>query len=175
MNSYYVVNKGEIWRIVTAMFFHGNLIHLFCNMYSLYVIGIELETVIGKKKFFIVYFISGIISSLLSGVVNNGVSSIGASGAIFGLMASLLYFGSHYRIYLSNIIARQLIPVIAINLIIGFMLPYIDNWAHIGGLVGGLFASMIVGIEGKTHKSDMINGIILTCILTGFLLFMLFR
>jgi membrane associated rhomboid family serine protease len=55
------------------------------------------------------------------------------------------------------------------------MLPYIDNWAHIGGLVGGLFASMIVGIEGKTHKSDMINGIILTCILTGFLLFMLFR
>lgn len=176
MNGGLVSDTHEWWRIITSMFFHGSIIHLFCNMYSLYVIGVELETVIGKWKYVVVYLLSGIISSLLSGVVNgDAIYSIGASGAIFGLMASLLYFGNHYRLYLSNIMTRQLVPIILINLAIGFSLPYIDNWAHIGGLVGGLFSSMIVGIEGKTNKSDTINGIILTTILAAFLIFMLFR
>ena len=176
MNGALVSDNHEWWRIITSMFFHGSIIHLFCNMYSLYVIGVELETVIGKWKFMAVYLISGIVSSLLSGVINGElIYSIGASGAIFGLMASLLYFGNHYRLYLSNIMTHQLVPIILINLAIGFSLPYIDNWAHIGGLVGGLFSSMIVGIEGKTDKKDTINGIILTTILIVFLIFMLFN
>ena len=176
MNGGLVANNHEWWRIITSMFFHGSIIHLFCNMYSLYVIGNELETVIGKWKYLVVYLLSGIISSLLSGVINGEyIYSLGASGAIFGLMASLLYFGNHYRLYLSNIMTRQLVPIILINLAIGFSLPYIDNWAHIGGLVGGLFSSMIVGIEGKTDKNDTINGVILTTILIVFLSFMLFR
>lgn len=176
MNGGLVANNHEWWRIITSMFFHGSIIHLFCNMYSLYVIGNELETVIGKWKYLVVYLLSGIISSLLSGVINGEyIYSLGASGAIFGLMASLLYFGNHYRLYLSNIMTRQLVPIILINLAIGFSLPYIDNWAHIGGLVGGLFSSMIVGIEGKTDKNDTVNGVILTTILIVFLSFMLFR
>lgn len=176
MNGGLVANNHEWWRIITSMFFHGSIIHLFCNMYSLYVIGNELETVIGRWKYLVVYLLSGIISSLLSGVINGEyIYSLGASGAIFGLMASLLYFGNHYRLYLSNIMTRQLVPIILINLAIGFCLPYIDNWAHIGGLVGGLFSSMIVGIEGKTDKNDTINGVILTTILIVFLSFMLFR
>lgn len=176
MNGGLVANNHEWWRIITSMFFHGSIIHLFCNMYSLYVIGNELETVIGRWKYLVVYLLSGIISSLLSGVINGEyIYSLGASGAIFGLMASLLYFGNHYRLYLSNIMTRQLVPIILINLAIGFSLPYIDNWAHIGGLVGGLFSSMIVGIEGKTDKNDTINGVILTTILIVFLSFMLFR
>ena len=176
MNGALVSDNHEWWRIITSMFLHGSIIHLFCNMYSLYVIGVELETVIGKWKFMAVYLISGIVSSLLSGVINGElIYSIGASGAIFGLMASLLYFGNHYRLYLSNIMTHQLVPIILINLAIGFSLPYIDNWAHIGGLVGGLFSSMIVGIEGKTDKKDTINGIILTTILIVFLIFMLFN
>lgn len=176
MNGEIVSNYHEWWRVLTSIFFHGSIIHLFCNMYSLYVIGVELETVMGKWKYIFVYLISGIISSLLSGAINGGsIYSIGASGAIFGLMASLLYFGNHYRLYLSNIMTRQLVPVILINLAIGFSLPYIDNWGHIGGLVGGLFSSMIVGIEGKTDKKDTINGIILTTILIVFLVFMMMR
>lgn len=176
MNGFLVGERNEWYRIFTSMFFHGSIIHLFCNMYSLYIIGTELETVMGKVKYLVVYVLSGIISSLLSGVINGaGISSIGASGAIFGLMASLLYFGNHYRLYLSNVITSQLVPVIMINLFIGFTLPYIDNWAHIGGLVGGLFASMLVGIEGKTEKRDTINGAILTVAIIGFLVFMLCR
>ena len=97
MNGGLVANNHEWWRIITSMFFHGSIIHLFCNMYSLYVIGNELETVIGKWKYLVVYLLSGIISSLLSGVINGEyIYSLGASGAIFGLMASLLYFGNHW-------------------------------------------------------------------------------
>lgn len=165
---------GNYWVILTSCFLHGGLIHLFCNMYSLYIIGTQLETVLGKMKFIVVYLLSAMLAALTSGVLNNGFS-VGASGAIFGLVGSLIYFGYHYRIYLGNVIVSQLIPVVLLNLVIGFMLPGIDNFAHIGGLIGGVFAGMIVGIEGKTNKSDRINGIIVTVALAAFLVFMIVR
>ena len=174
MNKVGILNH-EYYRLITASFFHADLIHLLCNMYSLAIIGKELETVLGKKKFIVVYFMSALIGSLLSGVLAS-YSSIGASGAIFGLMGALVYFGYHYRLYLGNVIMTGLIPVIVLNLVIGFMNPMIDNFGHIGGLIGGIFSGMIVGIEGKTSKSDTINGIVITTILIGFLLYMmLFR
>ncbi len=169
------VRNGEFWRLITAAFFHGGIIHLVCNMYSLYVLGTQLETFMGKWKYTVVYFLSALTSSLLSGVLNGpGVASVGASGAIFGLLGAMLYFGYHYRLYLGSVMAERIIPIILLNLFIGFTMPYIDNFAHIGGLVGGLFASMMVGIEGKTNKSDTINGAIVTVILFAFLIYMTF-
>lgn len=169
------VKNGEIYRILTSAFFHSGPIHLFCNMYSLYIIGTQLETVMGKAKFSIVYLISAIVASLLSGVLNGvGISSVGASGAIFGLMGALLYFGYHYRLYLGSVVTSQIIPLIILNLFIGFTMPGVDNFGHIGGLIGGLFSAMIVGIEGKTEKNDTINGIIVTVILIAFLCYMIF-
>lgn len=173
MNSAWV-KLGEWWRLITATFFHADLIHLFCNCYSLYVIGTQLETVLGKWKFIVVYLISALCGCLLSGVLNGAaVTSIGASGAIFGLMGAMLYFGYHFRLYLSSVITSQLMPIIVANLVLGFMLPGVDNFGHIGGLVGGLFAGMIVGVEGKSDKTDTINGIIVTIGLIGFLVYML--
>ncbi len=169
------VRNGEFWRLITSAFFHGGIIHLVCNMYSLYVLGTQLETFMGKWKYTVVYFLSALTSSLLSGVLNGpGVASVGASGAIFGLLGAMLYFGYHYRLYLGSVMAERIIPIILLNLFIGFTMPYIDNFAHIGGLVGGLFASMMVGIEGKTNKSDTINGAIVTVILFAFLIYMTF-
>lgn len=175
MNSECVRNH-EFYRLFTSAFFHGGIIHLFTNMYSLYVIGTELETFLGKFKYIIIYLISILTSSLLSGVINgSSIFSVGASGAIFGLMGAILYFGYHYRLYLGSALKEQIIPVILLNLFIGFSLPYIDNFAHIGGLVGGLFSAMCVGIEGKTNKKDQVNGIIVTVLFVVFLLYMLFR
>ena len=99
--------------------------------------------------------------------------SVGASGAIFGLLGALLYFGYHYRVYLGTVVKSQIIPLIVLNLIIGLM-PGIDNWAHIGGLIGGVFATMFVGIKYKSTKFEMINGGVLYLIFIGFLLFMTF-
>lgn len=169
-----LLRRGNYWVVLTACFMHAGILHLFCNMYSLYVIGTQLETVLGKIKFIIVYLLSALVGSLASGVLNTGLS-VGASGAIFGLIGALIYFGYHYRLYLGNVITSQLIPIVLLNLAIGFMIPGIDNFAHIGGLIGGIFAGMIVGIEGKTDKMDRINGIIVTTALIGFLLFMIFR
>lgn len=173
LNKYYV-KSGEIYRLITCGFLHADIIHLFCNMYSLYIIGTQLETFIGKKKFVIVYFISMITGSLLSCVMSNSWS-VGASGAIFGLIGSLIYFGYHYRIYLGSVIKSQIVPLLILNLGIGFIIPNIDVSAHIGGLVGGLLSTMAVGIENKSDKKDSINGIICLMILIIFLTIILFK
>lgn len=173
LNKYYV-KSGEIYRLITCGFLHADIIHLFCNMYSLYIIGTQLENFIGKKKFVIVYFISMITGSLLSCVMSNSWS-VGASGAIFGLIGSLIYFGYHYRIYLGSVIKSQIVPLLILNLGIGFIIPNIDVSAHIGGLVGGLLSTMAVGIENKSDKKDRINGIICLMILIIFLTIILFK
>ncbi len=171
----YVVNYHEYYRLITGAFLHANIIHLLFNCYALYVIGSQIESFMGRVKYIVIYFISIITSSLLSIVLNNNTASIGASGAIFGLMGSLLYFGYHYRVYLGSVLRSQIIPLIVINLIIGFVTPGIDNFAHIGGLVGGVLATVGVGVKYKSTKFEMINGFIVLILLIAFLLFMAFN
>lgn len=162
---------NEYYRIITGGFLHGNLLHLVFNSYSLLVIGSQLESFIGKSKYIIVYLFSMIIGSLMS-ITFGDVPSIGASGAIFGLMGSLLYFGYHYRLYLGNALKSQIIPLILLNLLYGFMVTGIDNAAHIGGLIGGLLITMALGIPYKSKQSEKINGTIITIIFTVFMLYM---
>ena len=171
LNNYYV-KSGQIYRLITCGFLHADLIHLICNMYSLNIIGTQIETFIGKKKFLIVYFTSMITGSLLSCIINPGWS-VGASGALFGLFGSLLYFGYHYRLYLGSIFKNQLIPILLLNLGLGLFIPNLDMAGHIGGLVGGILTTMAVGIENKTKKQDRINGLICLVILILFLVFIL--
>ena len=174
-NSYELVRNGEIYRLFTCIFLHIGIIHLLCNMYALYVLGRQLEGFLGKIKYSLVFLGSGIVGSMLSIVINESSISAGASGAIFGLLGSLLYFGYHYRLYLGNVLKTQIMPVIIINLLIGFALPGIDVFAHLGGLVAGYVLTMALGIPGKVRKQDRINGIIVFTILVGFLIFMIVR
>lgn len=168
-------NPLELYRLITSIFLHGGLIHLLCNLYSLYVIGPQLESFFGKVKYTIIFIGSGIIGNLLSmAFLQDTYVSVGASGAIFGLLGALLYFGYHYRVYLSSVIKSQIIPLIGLNLLIGFLSTGINNLAHIGGLIGGILVSMAVGVKYKSCKSDIINGIIMTLIFTGSLVYMIF-
>ena len=100
--------------------------------------------------------------------------SAGASGAIFGLLGSMLYFGYNYRVFLGNVLKSQIIPLILLNLFIG-MLPGIDNAAHIGGLVGGVFSTMAVGLKHKTSTFERVNGIIISILYIVFLCYVVFR
>lgn len=171
------VKSGEIYRLLTGTFMHaGPLylpIHLFFNMYALYIIGTQVENFIGRYRYLIIYLGGAIMGSLLSCVILHG-DSIGASGAIFGLMGSLVYFGYHYRVYFGNILKTQIIPLIIFNLLLGFYLSGVDNFAHIGGLIGGVLLTMAVGLKHKSQKAEQINGAIVYILLLGFLLFMLF-
>lgn len=174
-NNILLIKNGEIYRLLTCAFLHVGLIHLVVNMYSLRVIGPSVEGLIGKGKFVFIYLISAISASLMSLVfVDSNIVSVGASGAIFGLMGALLYFGYHYRLYLNDAIKTQIIPVILFNLIIGFMMPGIDNGAHIGGLIGGYLATMAIGIKNKSEKKDMINGWIVLILYLAFLSYIVF-
>ena len=108
--------------------------------------------------------------------LQNTYVGVGASGAIFGLLGALLYFGYHYRVYLSGVIKSQIIPLIILNLVIGFLSTDINNLAHIGGLIGGVLLSMAVGVKYKSSKVEIINGIIMTTIFVIFLsYFILFK
>ncbi len=168
-----LVKSGQVWRLLTSAFLHIGLVHLLVNMYSLSIIGTQIENYIGKWKYIAIYIISAISGSLLSLVTGSSISA-GASGAIFGLLGSLLYFGYHYRLYLNSVLRNQIIPVIVINLIISFLLPGIDALAHIGGLIGGYLSTMALGIEEKSHKRDKINGWITLTLYLAFLIFMVF-
>ncbi len=166
-----LVRLGEYYRLFTCMFLHADVIHLFFNCYALYILGPQLESYMGRWKYILIYIFSGIMGSLLS-ITLSQTPSIGASGAIFGIMGSLLYFGYHYRLYLGGVLKSQLIPLIVLNLLYGFMLTGIDNYGHIGGLIGGILITSAVGVKYKSSKSEQINGWIITAIFTAFLTYM---
>lgn len=168
------VKLGQYYRLITPVFIHIGIIHLFFNMYALFIIGTQLESFYGRFKYLIIYFYSAITGSLLSMTFSPDGVSAGASGAIFGLLGALLYFGYHYRVYLGNVMKTQIIPIIILNLLIGFTLPNIDQAAHIGGLVGGFIISTAVGVKYKSTKFDQINGIIGSILLLLFLIYLAF-
>lgn len=163
-----LVRAGEYYRLITSAFLHIGVFHLLVNMYSLYVIGPQLESFLGKTRYLIVYLFSAFAGNLLSICFGTNISA-GASGAIFGLLGSLLYFGYHYRIYLGSVMKSQIIPIIILNLLFGLMLSGIDNAAHIGGLVGGALITMALGVKYKSTSFEKINGWIITFIYVLFI------
>ena len=173
--NYILLTKaGEYYRLITSGFLHIGVIHLLLNMYSLYIVGSQVEYFYGKVKYIIIYLFSLIMGSLFTVALSSvNTVSAGASGAIFGLLGSILYFGIKYRGYIGNSLVNQIVPVVVLNLIIGFTTPGIGNVAHIGGLIGGYLISMAVGIgiDKKEQRSSRINGIIISAILTIFMIY----
>lgn len=168
-----LVKSGEYIRLITCAFLHIGFLHLIFNMYSLAIVGSEIESLYGKIKYLLIYFISAIMGSLFTVVFSSeNTVSAGASGAIFGLLGALLYFGFTYRGYIGNNILRQVIPIVLVNLILGFSMPNIGVAAHIGGLIGGYTISMALGIDVEKDNKNRINGIIITTVLFAFMIYM---
>lgn len=168
------VRDGQYYRLLTGIFLHGGFFHLLFNCYALYVIGSQVENFLGRFKFLIIYLAAGISGALFSTIFGGNYASIGASGAIFGLMGALVYFGYHYRVYLGNVIKSQIIPLIVINLVLGFCVSGIDNFAHIGGLIGGTLTSIALGVKDKSSWFEQANGWIITAIYFAFAIYMAF-
>ena len=166
-----LVKGGQFYRLFSCAFVHIGVAHLLVNSYSLFVIGGQMESFLGRIKFLFVYIISALCGSLMSIVFSETVSA-GASGAIFGLLGSMLYFGYNYRVFLGNVLMSQIIPVIILNLGVGFLTHGIDNAAHIGGLLGGIIATQAVGLRHKTSTFEKVNGYIILVIYMLFLGYM---
>lgn len=150
-----LIAEGEYWRLFTAMFLHVGGMHLLFNSYALYVYGPIVEKLYGKIRFVVIYVLSGLMGSLFSYLFSPHPAA-GASGAIFGLMGSLLYFRRRKRDAFQRVFGPALFIVIGINLLLGFIRPGIDNWGHIGGLVGGFLAANAVGLYGERRLSDKV-------------------
>ncbi|HEX2051623.1 MAG TPA: rhomboid family intramembrane serine protease [Actinomycetota bacterium] len=150
MMSPFQVDLGEWWRLFTAMVLHAGPLHLAFNSLALWIFGPTLEEVFGTTRFVAIYVVSGLFASATSYAFGGGAASVGASGAIFGVIGALVVYVYRRRAsatmsaYLGN-----LLWVVAINLLLGFTLPRIDNYAHIGGLVGGALLCLGMDRYGK--------------------------
>jgi len=146
------IAAGQVWRLITPIFLHAGLWHVGVNMYSLYALGPAIEGFFGSARMAVIYLLSG-ISGVIFSLAFSSAPSVGASGAIFGLLGALgtfLYrhrqsFGAAGRFHL-----RQILLVAVINLGIGLM-PQIDNWGHLGGLLGGILLTWFIGPRFKVH------------------------
>lgn len=140
------IRAGQLWRLITPLFLHGSLTHIFFNMYALLSIGTLLERHFGHGRFLLLYFLGGFSGNVLSFLFTQGYS-VGASTAVFGLIAAeaiFFYqnrelFGSHARQAIGNAVF-----IIVINLFLG-LAPNIDMWGHVGGLVGGAIFAWFAG------------------------------
>ena len=146
------VTNGQWWSLITAGFLHGSIIHLLFNVYILWVLGSQLENIVGKVKFIIIYFGSLLGGSLASYLFSPfGSYSIGASGAIFGLMGAMLVVGRKRNLDIS-----QITTLVVINVVIGFVLSGIDWRAHLGGLAAGALITWVLinatSLKGKNQR-----------------------
>ena len=139
-----LINRGQVWRLLTCAFLHGGIMHLVFNMYALKIIGSEVEYVFGRKKYLIIYLMAALGGSLFSYILSPYSISVGASGAIFGLLGAMLVFGVKHRDKIGKSYMMNIIQVIIINVIIGVSLSNIDNYAHLGGLIIGGITALIV-------------------------------
>ena len=161
-----LIKNGSWIRLISSIFLHIGFIHFLMNVWSLNILGKQVENFFGHVKTFIIFLYSGIVGNLLSLILmNNNTISAGASGAIFGFMGALLYFSLNQRTYMGEALKNQILPVIIVNLLVGFTVPGINIYAHIGGLVGGIIISTFLGIKYKTSKFEKVNGFIASTIL----------
>lgn len=131
----YIIHYKEYWRLLTSMFIHGNLGHVLFNMIILYHAGAVLEQSLGTKRFLTLYFASGLLVSLCTGLLSTGIS-IGASGALFALLGYLLFYEIRARkmgFRTNNIV----LPLVVLNIITTLITPNISKVGHFSGLIIG--------------------------------------
>ena len=167
------IRNGEIYRLLTATFINVNFLQFIFNMYALYVIGPQIENFYGKSKYLIICFVSIIGSSLLT-LLFDPMTVISSNIVIYGLIGALLYFGYHYRVYLDTVIKSQIIPIIFLNFVLGYLLIGIAAISQLVGIFIGFLIAKSLGVKYHSNKSDTINGTIMTLILILFLVYMVF-
>lgn len=150
---------AQPWRMLTALFLHGSFLHILFNMYSLYVIGPLLERALGRWRYLVLFLLSGLGGSVAVLLLAPTIAVLGASGAIFGLLGAFFVI---QRKLGGN--STQLIIVIGLNLVMGFVIPNIAWQAHVGGLiVGGVVALVFLRTRApsKSNEQRLLLGAIL--------------
>ncbi|MGH2921848.1 MAG: rhomboid family intramembrane serine protease, partial [Gaiellaceae bacterium] len=138
---------GEWWRLITAAFLHGNLIHVGMNMFVLWMIGAPIEEAIGRGRFLALYLVSGLSGSAGALLFDPNAITVGASGAIFGILGAALIL-EWQRSY---VLGGSALSLLVLNLIFTFAIPNISIGGHLGGLAGGALGALALSRFGQTH------------------------
>jgi membrane associated rhomboid family serine protease len=154
---------GDWWRVITGGFLHAGFLHLLLNMYVLYIAGSILEPGIGTPRFLGIYFVSLVAGSLGALIVEPNTVTVGASGAIFGLMGAVIVVARGRGI---EQVASQFGLFVVLNLVLTFSIPGISIGGHIGGLIGGALAALLVifverRMSGRAGYALELAGIVL--------------
>jgi membrane associated rhomboid family serine protease len=142
-----LVANGDWWRLITAAFLHYGPIHLGFNMFFLYWIGTPVEQYLGRGRFLLVYFVSGLAGSAGALVLSPDAVTVGASGAIFGILGAALVLERQG----SYVLGGSAMGLIIINLALGFVLANVSIGGHIGGLIGGAACMLVLSRFGRGH------------------------
>ena len=134
-----VYHYGHLWTLITAIYLHGGLLHIFFNMMWVRQLGPLVEDLFGPFRLFTIFTVAGIVGFVMSTAMGH-VATLGASGSIFGLLAAAIVYGHRSG---SSLFTRQFLQWAVILFIFGFIFPGIDNWAHLGGFIGGYGASTL--------------------------------
>ncbi|KAF7803641.1 RHOMBOID-like protein 10, chloroplastic isoform X1 [Senna tora] len=149
-----LIDKGQLWRLATSSFLHANIGHLMVNCYSLNSIGPTVESFSGPTRYLAVYSVSALASSAMSYWFCR-MPAVGASGAIFGLVGSLAVFVLRHRELVGGgkEDLQHIAHILVLNMVIGLLSDGIDNWGHLGGLMGGAAASWFIGPAWKYEST----------------------
>jgi membrane associated rhomboid family serine protease len=153
-----ILRGEELYRLITPVFLHGSIFHLFSNMYSLNNVGVTCEQLFGSGRYLVSFMVAGAAGNLLS-AVNSPNPALGASGAVFGVMASFYVFLSRHEWLLGNAgrsYSGAITQTLFINLAIGAMNPMVDNWGHLGGALGG--AAMAYYFGPRLYLAETLDG-----------------
>lgn len=164
----HLIATGQYWRLVTPIFLHYDLSHLFFNCYGIFIYGSIVEKLYGRVKYVILYLTAGIMGCLFSYLFSIP-PSIGASGSVFGLLGALLYFRQRWKDIFRRLFGPSLFIIIGANLFFGFTSSGVDNWGHIGGLIGGFLAGNALGLyrDNKFHFDKVIFALGIVALLAG--------
>lgn len=162
-----LILEGQWWRLITPMFLHIGIIHLLMNSMALYFLGTTVERIFGRFRFLCIFLLAGFMGNVASFVFSPQSISAGASGGIFGLFGALLFFGLVHPRPFFRTMGANIITLVGINLLIGF-LPGIDFAGHLGGLVGGFLAAAIVSLPREKNFPRQIIAFIATLLITIF-------
>jgi len=144
-----LVANGDWWRLITDAFLHGGLIHLGMNMLMLWWIGGPVEEAIGRGRFLALYLVSGLAGSAGALFVDPNAVTVGASGALFGILGAALVF-ERQRHY---VLGGSAFSIIVLNLVFTFAVPNISIGGHVGGLAGGALAGLALSRYGRGHAA----------------------
>ena len=141
------VKGGQLWRLVTGTFLHANLLHVMVNTVGLFQLGRIYEWMFGSKRFLLIYFATGIAGSCASTIINMG-ASVGASGAVFGILGAFIFSIRNSPRWRHDRMGRSLVSQcvfwIVANLVITWSIPQIDKAGHLGGLIAGLILGAVL-------------------------------